>query len=86
MLFGCGNSEGWLVAWGLCECMLVHVSAVRVLPFTILKYMATRSTPYACMYVCERGCGYERECERERAPPTYIIYIYIYIYIHVEQA
>ena len=30
------NSDGWLVAWGLCECMLVSSFAVWLLPFTLL--------------------------------------------------
>ena len=30
------NGEGWLVAWGLCECTLIRSSAVWLLPFTIL--------------------------------------------------
>jgi len=32
----CENSDGWLVAWGQCECMLLLSSAVWLLPFTLL--------------------------------------------------
>ena len=34
----CENSDGWLVAWGLCECMLIRFSTVWLLPkaFTLL--------------------------------------------------
>ena len=30
------GSDGWLVAWGLCECMLIHSTMVSHLPFTFL--------------------------------------------------
>ena len=32
----CENRDGWLVAWGLCGCMLIRFSAVWLLPFTLL--------------------------------------------------
>ena len=32
----CENRDGWLVAWGLCGCMLISFSAVWLLPFTLL--------------------------------------------------
>ena len=28
--------DGWLVAWGLCRCMLIRFSTVWLLPFTLL--------------------------------------------------
>ena len=31
----CENRDGWLVAWGLCGCMLIRFSAVWLLPFTL---------------------------------------------------
>ena len=31
----CENSDGWLAAWDLRECMLVHSSTVRLLPVTL---------------------------------------------------
>ena len=31
-----GIRDGWLVAWGLCGCMLIRFSAVWLLPFTLL--------------------------------------------------
>ena len=36
MLCVCENSDGWLVAWGMCECRLVRFSAVWILAFTLL--------------------------------------------------
>ena len=30
------NRDGWLVAWGLCWCMLVRFSTVWLLRFTLL--------------------------------------------------
>ena len=30
------NRDGWLVAWGLCGSMLIRVSTVWLLPFTVL--------------------------------------------------
>ena len=32
----CETSDGWLVAWGLCECVLLRSSAVWLLPVTLL--------------------------------------------------
>ena len=32
----CDNRDGWLVAWGLCGCLLIRFSAMRLLPFTLL--------------------------------------------------
>ena len=32
----CDNRDGWLVAWGLCGCMLSCFSTVWFLPFTLL--------------------------------------------------
>ena len=32
----CENRDGWLVAWGLCGCMLIRFSPVWLLPFTLL--------------------------------------------------
>ena len=32
----CENRDGWLVAWGLCGCMLICLSSVWLLPFTLL--------------------------------------------------
>ena len=28
----CENCDGWLVGWGLCGCMLIRLSTVRLLP------------------------------------------------------
>ena len=33
----CENRDGWLVAWGLCWCMLIRFFAVGLLPFTLLE-------------------------------------------------
>ena len=33
----CEKRDGWLVAWGLCECMLIRSSIVWLLPSTLLK-------------------------------------------------
>ena len=30
------NRDGWLVAWGLCGCMLSRFSTVWLLPFPLL--------------------------------------------------
>ena len=32
----CENRDGWLVAWGLCGCMLIRFSTLLLLPFTLL--------------------------------------------------
>ena len=32
----CEDCDGWLVAWGLCGCMLIRFSVVWLLPFTLL--------------------------------------------------
>ena len=32
----CENRDGWLVACGLCGCMLILFSAVWLVPFTLL--------------------------------------------------
>ena len=37
----CENSDGRLVAWGLCECMLIRFSTVWLLPFTLLIHTST---------------------------------------------
>ena len=38
----CENRDGWLVAWGLCRCMLIRFSTVWLLPFTLLLLPCTR--------------------------------------------
>ena len=30
------NRDGWLIAWGLCGCMLIRFSTVWLLPFNLL--------------------------------------------------
>ena len=35
-LYVCDNRDGWLVAWGLCGCMLGRFSTMWLLPFTLL--------------------------------------------------
>ena len=30
------KSDGWLTAWGLCECMLIRSSTEWLLPFALL--------------------------------------------------
>ena len=35
-LYVCDNRDGWLVAWGLCGCMMSRSSTVWLLPFTLL--------------------------------------------------
>ena len=40
----CENRVGWLVAWGLHECMLGCFSAVWILPFTLLYLHAYHVT------------------------------------------
>jgi len=35
------NSDGWLVAWGLRECMLIRSYTVWLLPFTLFIKTAT---------------------------------------------
>ena len=42
----CENRDGWLVAWGLCGCMLIRFSAVWLLPFTL--FVTTRAC--TCLY------------------------------------
>ena len=35
-LYVCANRDGWLVAWGLCACVLGRFSTVWLLPFILL--------------------------------------------------
>ena len=40
----CENRDGWLVAWGLCGCMLIRSSTAWLLPFTLLyRYSSTHN-------------------------------------------
>ena len=39
----CEKRDGWLVAWGMCGCMLIRFSAVWRLPLTIL-YLQKKHT------------------------------------------
>ena len=59
----CENSDGWLVAWGLCEYMLTRSStaAVWFLPFSFLKLQGNCATALVRMPVSQTDCGADRK-------------------------
>ena len=40
------STTGWLVAWGLCVCMLIRSSTVWLLPFTLLQPLGPLTLGY----------------------------------------
>ena len=58
----CEKSDGWLVAWGLCECMLMRSPMVWLLTFTVTSSSWLAGIPTGSVWMCCRfgwigSCG-----------------------------
>ena len=52
----CENRDGWLVAWGLCGCVLIRFTTAWLLPFALLYLLYVNvnvnvNTKYGCMHM-----------------------------------